>query len=355
MKRIHGGPNLPWTGSIVSRILKAFTAAFGSNLSVSPAGTAGTDGEILMARSAKLLSGLACFGAVAIVAATGLAIPQAQAFPMRPNYVVGYTPGSHNLDFSNSNATGNIAMGGDGGFVGSGSGTITGTVEFAAANSGQYMPDGITVTGGATFGNTNVQSDFNALYALSQSLSNEVGTPQFIAAGGSVNASNGVLDSNGNEVFTATINSNFTAGTTFTINGTSSQFVVFNTTTGGLPFDGSIVLTGGITSDHVLFNFDAGNYETLSGGDPLMINTDFNTTTGTYLDPNGIFQVTDTMLDGRIFGGDSMDSSITGSTIVAPASPVSPASEPTSLALLGAGLVALGFIRRRHHPLLARS
>src|SRR5262249_4701058 len=131
----------------------------------------------------------------------------------------------------------------------------------------------------------------NALNALSQSLRNEAGTSQLIAAGGSINASAGILDSHGNEVFTATIAPSFIAGTTFTINGTSGQFVVINTTTGGLQFDGSIVLTGGITSDHVLFNFDAGNFETLSGGDTLTIDTDGNTTTGIFLDPNGAIHI----------------------------------------------------------------
>jgi hypothetical protein len=274
-----------------------------------------------MTRLIKSLSGSAALAAVPVIAAAGLAVPQAQAgFDLggAVNFAVGVNGSEPVLNFSDSNVNGNIAIGGTVGFVGTGPGVITGTVEFAAPNTGQYMPDGVTVTGGATFNNANVQTDLNAVNTLSQSLKNEGGTSQLIAAGGSVNASGGVLDSNGNEVFTAAINPNFTAGTTFTINGTSSQFVVFNTTTGGLPFNGGIVLTGGITSDHVLFNFDAGNFDTNTGGDPLMINTNFNPTTGTYLDPNGMFQITDTLLNGRVFGGDSVDSGVTNSTIVAP-------------------------------------
>jgi hypothetical protein len=109
------------------------------------------------------------------------------------------------------------------------------------------------------------------------------------------------------------------------------------------------VLTGGISSDQVLFNFDAGNFETLSGGDPLTIDTDGNTTTGIFLDPNGQIQITNSVINGRIVGGDSLDMLISGSTIVAPTL----APEPTSLALLGAGLFALGIICRRRRPLLA--
>jgi hypothetical protein len=180
-------------------------------------------------------------------------------------------------------------------------------------------------------------------------LRNEGGTSLLISAGGSIDASTrGIIDANGNEVFTASISPNFTAGTTFTINRASNQFVVINTTTGGLPLNGSIVLTGGITSDHVLFNFDAGNFDTMSGGDPLIIDTAGNLTEGTFLDPNGSLDISDSIILGRIFGGDTLDANISGSTITAP--PRFAVPEPISAGLLGAGLLAVAIIRRRQGP-----
>ena len=307
-----------------------------------------------MTRPRKFLSGPACLAAVAIVAAAGLAIPQAQALKLTfPGAAAGASGPPPNLNFNNSNVTGNIELGGTYGFVGTGPGTITGVVQFAAPDTGQFMPGGVTVRGGATFNNANVQTDFINLYALSQGLRNEGGTPLLIAGGGSVDASTGMSDPDGTRIFTATIAPSFIAGTSFTINGTGDQFFVANISTGGLAFDGSIVLTGGITSDHVLFNFDAGSFETNTGGDPLMINTGGNPTTGTYLDPNGPFQITDTLLNGRIFGGNSLDSGITNSTIIAPSPVPAPVigSEPASLGVVTAGLVAFGILGRRRRRL----
>ena len=177
------------------------------------------------------------------------------------------------------------------------------------------------------------------------SLGLETGTSTTISSGGSVNSSSGTLDGNGNRVFTVT-NISFPNGT-FTVNGSASDCVVFNIAggVGNNGLNGSIVLAGGITADHVLFNYTPAtsnlttynnDYASLSGGPTMTISTNGLTTMGDFLDPTGNIQINHSILDGRIFGGDTQNLSfVSGADLVAPAAVPAP--------VVGAGLPGLIF------------
>ena len=259
--------------------------------------------------------------------------------------------GGNTLNFSNGSITGNIGIGGTGKYADAGGCAgqcaINGLIEFSAANDNtgnQFKPNaGTTYTPALApavnplYSRANVATDLTMLNNLSSMLGGETGTPLAISSGGSINASSGMLDGSGNYVFTAT-SDNFPNGT-FTINGTASQFVVINVP---MAFNehGIIVLTGGITSDQVLFNVTG-------SGNALDINTNGLTTTGTFLDPNGAISLTHAVLDGRVFGGDSTNLQIvSGGHLEAPPTPAVPEPAHTVFALGLTMAIAL-VVRRR--------
>ena len=308
--------------------------------------------------SKNISSSEALFSEALFSGAFGLTAPSALADFMlgdASNFAVLFEGNTgKTLNFNNSNISGNIGVGNNGFFASAGGCAgnclITGAVEFSAPNTGQFSSNNTTIIGGVLYNQPNVQTDLTSLNTLSQNLGSEPGTSLTITGGGSVNASSGTLDANGNFVFTLSNASNFPNGT-FTINGTSSQFVVVNVPM-SFSFNGSIVLAGGITSDQVLFNFTGGNYSTLSGGDTLTISTNGATTSGTFLDPNGNIQINHSVLHGRLFGGDSQNMQIvSGVEIDAPPSNV---PEPLSSFLVGGGLIVLGAGIRRLRPPASR-
>jgi hypothetical protein len=275
------------------------------------------------------------------------------------NFAVLYEGNGQQMQFNNSFLTGNIGIGAvngtTGSFQGNGPGTITGNIEFDTANTGQFSNSGLTITGSVTYSNSNVDADLAAMTGLNQLSKNlglETGTSTTISTGGSINASNGILDGSGNRVFTVS-SIGFPNGT-FTINGSASDYVVLNVAgnVGSNGLNGSIVLAGGITSDHVLINYTPAtsnltnynnDYTNLTGAPTLTISTNGATTTGTFLDPAGNIQINHSVLDGRLFGGDTQNLSIvSGATIVAPPSPTpEPAHTAFALALmLGIALAA---------------
>jgi len=269
------------------------------------------------------------------------------------NYAVLFEGGGNNhLSFNNGTISGNIGLGsppvGTPQFALSGGAantTIDGNVLFAGpVNVSGTAGTDYTITPVHTITGNNlvVQTTLNYLNSLSSTLGAESGASLAISVGNNatqtVNVASGILDGNGNRIFTVSSVS-FVNGTTLLINGDGAgDSVVFNLASSA-NFNGRIVLGNGLSSDEVLFNLTGGS--SLSGGPTLTISANGETLTGTFLDPNGPMQINHSILDGRFFGGDTHDDQI-----VSGASIIAPVPEPTMLSLLTFGLLSLLIARR---------
>jgi hypothetical protein len=277
------------------------------------------------------------------------------------NYAVLVEPNLHNFGLtSDSGIFGNVGIGSPINAVGLASGIIQGNLDFSGAQSSGGPNFGGTVTGSVTSNVAAVTSALNTVNSLSSTLSGESGTPLTISGSGqTVNASSGMLDASGNEVFSVASNGFRNNSGGFTINGTASQFVVININNGtsNETIGGPISLTGGITSDHVLFNFSG------TGGE-LHGSANGATANGVFLAPNMKINVDNTIFDGRLFGGGSSTSN-NDFQIVSNAYVVQPVSvscvcvpEPASIttALIGGmSLGLVGVLRWRRRKKVARS
>jgi hypothetical protein len=261
---------------------------------------------------------------------------------------------NNQTNYNNGSITGDVGIGSPRQFTISNA-DLFGNVRFSgAANTSGFLPGPPpnNVSGGGTFTGSIIANDpvvtsaLNAMNSLSQTLGGEPGTATAIVAGGSINAAAGVLDPSGNRVFSVT-SANFPNGA-FTINGAAGDFVVLNIGSSA-NLHGQILLSGGITSDHVLINMFGGNYTTHTGGPTLDVNTNGLPTFGIFLDPNGPMSGTHTDIQGRFFGGDTQNQQIvSGFNITAPPPATVPLAPGVVLALTGAiplGLVSL--VRRR--------
>jgi choice-of-anchor A domain-containing protein len=179
---------------------------------------------------------------------------------------------------------------------------------------------------------------------LSSTLGAESGTALTISGGGqTINASDGTVDGSGNEVFTVAANS-FNLQNGITINGTASQYVVINIDNGTAneKINGAVNLTGGITSDHVLFNFVGTGGELGGSANKAVAN-------GIFLAPNMKVNIDSVTIDGRLIGGGSSTSNndfkiVSNAYVVQPNVPV-----PSTLVMLSimSGMVGMVWSYRR--------
>src|ERR1700686_3812266 len=294
-----------------------------------------------------------CISIVAVLVLLAFALPSAQATEVNiglnaSQYVVLYEGiGGHNLQITNVTKDGNIGVGGTGKVKDSGPSTIAGRLDFSASNSGQFSS-----TNGSNVGPTsvsyNVAAVTSALNDVAELNSDFAGLGNNLALSGTqtVNESAGKLETIDGVTYRVFNVSSYSSGDgkTLTINGDGSgNPVVFNFGFNSNVNLGGDVTLNGLNSDQVLFNF------TTTGKNVKLNNNASSFPTlafqGIILAPNDVLSVTNSNLDGRVFGGDSNYMQIvSGGTIKAPAAP----PEPAALTLLGAGILAVGtFLRRR--------
>lgn len=224
-----------------------------------------------------------------------------------------------------------------------------GNVDFAS--TAIVTGSGGTITGTTSSNVSGVNTAFTQLSALSTSLGAINGTSLTISLSGggsqTILAGNGILSA-GNRVFDVSTNAfNFNGFSTLTIDGQGlGQSVVLNfkgfgTNTGWGLGAGRIILAGGLTPDQVLWN-------TTGVGVPMGLNSyslAADTThpefsfAGVFLNPFGQIDVADTILHGRLYGGND--------SILITNSKVDAIPEPSTYALLGIGLIGAFLLHRR--------
>ena len=301
----------------------------------------------------------------ALAAAAVWAVPQAHAVPFSlgafDTYGILVNDGASGGDINTAPVNANIGIGNVTGPINHHNEVVNGKVDCEGSCATAVSNAAITGTQPVSLGgapspasvNSNVAAVESAITTaknLSSTYGAEAGSGTAVTIHNTtqtIQASNGFLDPSGAFVFAApsfSLNHN-----TLTINGTSSQFVVIDVTgTGSNALDGALTLTGGITPDQVLINFIGVGGSNVGGA------ANGATLDGTFLIPNQPINLNELTIDGHLFAGEAGQNFqlVSNSFVAQPplAPPTPPVPEPTSLALLGAGLVAFGIFRRRQHP-----
>jgi hypothetical protein len=273
-------------------------------------------------------------------------------------YGILINDGVANADINTAPVDANIGVGAITGSLDLHNEVVNGEVDFEGATAGHLSNGAITGTQPASLGgpapasvNANVAKvslAISAALALSSTYGGEAGTSVTFGGSQTINATNGVLDGNGNYVFTASNAFSIGNGHTVTINGSASQYVVIDVATAsGNKLDGALALTGGITADHVLINFTGNANDALQGA------ANGAHLDATFLVPNLVVTLNSLTIDGHVFGGRSGSDFHFVSNALIDQPGVVP--EPATWALFLTGFGGLGGMLRRRRKQLARA
>jgi PEP-CTERM motif len=255
------------------------------------------------------------------------------------NYGIIAGPNTTSMQFSNATYNGNVATDksnttAGGNYVQFSGGTINGNFSFAG--TAQTNLGAGTLNGSKIANDPNVSAAYSIISNLSTTFAGEAGTA--FGGSGTLNATSGLADGGGNFVFT-TAAGNFLQAGALTINGTASQYVVVDVIgNNNVQLKNLLNLTGGITDDHVFINI-TGTGQQVGG------NTNGGVVNGIFVALNDKFNIDNTTIDGRVFGGSNQDFQLLSGFVLN--APVSAVPEPSTWAMMILGFASVGFMACR--------